>query len=216
MGLPCAGRGCELAGWDCRSRAADTEALRESSPHRRTGEGGVGGSLLQGVPAPPWTLSPPTRWWSSTANLQHPPDAIPELLRGLDQGADLVLGSRRRPGGSYPRRWSIARRFLSEVGGFLSRVLLFFPLKTFWQVTDPTTGLKATRVDDRFRRLDFESFLSKGFGYKLEMLFRLVQAGARVREVPLQFRLREAGESKTGGPGSLGRTQDLHDPSASR
>jgi dolichol-phosphate mannosyltransferase len=132
-------------------------------------------------------------------DLQHPPDSIPDLLRALDQGADLVLGSRRRPGGSYPRRWSIVRRFLSEVGGFLSRVLLFFPLKAFWQVTDPTTGLKATRVDDRFRSLDFASFLSTGFGYKLEMLFRLVQAGARIREVPLQFRLREAGESKMEG-----------------
>lgn len=132
-------------------------------------------------------------------DLQHPTTTIPELLAGLDQGADLVLGSRRRPGGSYPRGWSLLRRFFSEVGGFVSRVLLFFPLKAFWEVTDPTTGLKATCVDARFRGLDFDSFLSRGFGYKLEMLFRLVQAGARVREVPLQFRLRGAGESKMEG-----------------
>ena len=132
-------------------------------------------------------------------DLQHPPNVIPALLAELDKGADLVLGSRRRPGGSYPRGWSLVRRFLSEVGGFASRVLLFFPLKAFRQVTDPTTGLKATRVDTRFRGLDFESFLNRGFGYKLEMLFRLVQAGAKVTEVPLQFRLREAGESKMQG-----------------
>jgi dolichol-phosphate mannosyltransferase len=132
-------------------------------------------------------------------DLQHPPDSIPVLLAALDQGADLVLGSRRRPGGSYPRGWSFVRRFLSEVGGFVSRFLLFFPLNAFWQVTDPTTGLKATRVDDRFRSLDFDSFLGRGFGYKLEMLFRLVQAGSRIKEVPLQFRLREAGESKMEG-----------------
>ncbi len=132
-------------------------------------------------------------------DLQHPTDAIPVLLAALDRGADLVLGSRKRPGGSYPRGWSFVRRFLSEVGGFASRVLLFFPLKAFWQVTDPTTGLKATRVDARFRHLDFGSFLSTGFAYKLEMLFHLVHAGARVSEVPLQFRLREAGESKMEG-----------------
>ncbi len=132
-------------------------------------------------------------------DLQHPTDAIPALLAELDRDADLVLGSRRRPGGSYPRGWSFARRFLSEVGGFASRVLLFFPLRAFWQVTDPTTGLKATRVDARFRSLDFDSFLSRGFGYKLEMLFHLVHAGARVREVPLRFRLRESGESKMEG-----------------
>jgi dolichol-phosphate mannosyltransferase len=132
-------------------------------------------------------------------DLQHPTDAIPALIGELEKGADLVLGSRKRPGGSYPRGWSIVRRFLSEVGGFASRFLLFFPLKAFWQVTDPTTGLKATRVDARFRALNFESFLSRGFGYKLEMLFHLVQSGARVREVPLQFRLRESGESKMEG-----------------
>jgi len=132
-------------------------------------------------------------------DLQHPTSVIPELLAELDKGADLVLGSRRRPGGSYPRGWSPVRRFLSEVGGFVSRVLLFFPLKSFWQITDPTTGLKATRATAAFRSMDFESFLTRGFGYKLEMLFRLVQSGARVREVALQFRLRGAGESKMEG-----------------
>jgi dolichol-phosphate mannosyltransferase len=129
-------------------------------------------------------------------DLQHPPSAIPQLLAELDAGADLVLGSRRRPGGSYPKHWSLIRRFFSTVGGFLSRLVLFFPFRSFWAVTDPTTGLKATRVDERFRALDFGSFISLGFAYKLEMLFRLVNSGARVREIPLQFRLRETGESK--------------------
>lgn len=132
-------------------------------------------------------------------DLQHPTSVIPKLLAEFDKGADLVLGSRRRPGGSYPRGWSPVRRFLSEVGGFVSRVLLFFPMKPFWQVTDPTTGLRATRVNAAFRSMDSASFITRGFGYKLEMLFRLVQSGARVREVPLEFRLRGAGESKMEG-----------------
>ena len=129
-------------------------------------------------------------------DLQHPPQIIPRMLEELDAGADLVLGSRRRPGGSYPKGWKLLRQFFSRVGGFASRMVLFFPTRAFWQVTDPTTGLKATRVDERFRALDFNSFLSRGFAYKLEMLFRLVSTGSRVAEVPLQFRLREAGESK--------------------
>lgn len=132
-------------------------------------------------------------------DLQHPPAAIPRLLEELDAGADLVLGSRKREGGSYPRGWSLLRRFFSTVGGLASRILLFFPSKAFREVTDPTTGLKATRVDERFLSLDFQSFLSSGFAYKLEMLSRLIRAGARVREIPLQFRLREAGELKLEG-----------------
>ena len=63
-------------------------------------------------------------------------------------------------------------------------------------VTDPTTGLKATRINEYYHSLDFENFINRNFGYKLEMLFRLMQQGVRVNEIPLSFQLREEGESK--------------------
>jgi dolichol-phosphate mannosyltransferase len=127
---------------------------------------------------------------------QHPPQAIPLLLGAIDNGADLVLGSRRRPGGSYPSRWDPMRLFLSRAGGFFARLILFFPSPAFWTVTDPTTGLKATRVNGPFQSLDLSTIRNRGFGYKVEMLFRLVQLSARIAEVPLQFRTRATGESK--------------------
>jgi len=37
---------------------------------------------------------------------------------------------------------------------------------------------------------------SKSFGYKLEFLYKMVSLGAKVKETPLQFGLRTAGESK--------------------
>ena len=73
---------------------------------------------------------------------------------------------------------------------------MFFPFPEFRVITDPTTGLKATRVEGPFQKLDFSAFRSRSFGYKIEMLFRLTELGARISEVPLQFRTREAGESK--------------------
>jgi dolichol-phosphate mannosyltransferase len=127
---------------------------------------------------------------------QHPPEAIPLLLRAIDDGADLVLGSRRRPGGGYPKRWDPVRLFFSRTGGFFARLILFYPSRAFWAVTDPTTGLKATRVNGPFRNLDLSTIRNKGFGYKVEMLFRLTQLDAQVTEIPLQFRIRAAGESK--------------------
>ena len=127
---------------------------------------------------------------------QHPPQSIPAMLRAIDRGSDLVLGSRRVPGGGYPERWDPLRLFLSRAGGFLARLILFFPYPEFRVITDPTTGLKATRVEGPFRMLDFDAFQNRGFGYKVEMLFRLTELGARISEVPLQFRTREAGESK--------------------
>jgi dolichol-phosphate mannosyltransferase len=127
---------------------------------------------------------------------QHPPQSIPTMLRAIESGSDLVLGSRRLPGGGYPERWDPLRLFLSRAGGFLTRLILFFPYAEFGVITDPTTGLKATRVEGPFRKLDFDAFRNRGFGYKVEMLFRLTELGARISEVPLQFATREAGESK--------------------
>jgi dolichol-phosphate mannosyltransferase len=132
-------------------------------------------------------------------DFQHPPETIPLLLRAIDQGADLSLGSRKRPGGCYPKNWDPLRLFFSKVGGFVARMLLFFPHRSFWQVTDPTTGLKATRVNDKYRALDFSKFAYRGFAYKLEMLFRLVEQGAVIAEIPLPFQTREEGESKMTG-----------------
>lgn len=129
-------------------------------------------------------------------DFQHPPESIPELLRSIDRGSDLVLGSRRRRGGGYPERWDPLRLFLSKAGGFVARLLMFFPFPEFRLITDPTTGLKATRVDGPFRQLDFSSFGTRGFGYKIEMLFRLAALGARIEEIPMRFRARASGESK--------------------
>ena len=129
-------------------------------------------------------------------DFQHPTAIIPILLQKIDAGADLVLGSRRIPGGSYPSGWGFKRLFLSRAGGFVARFLLFFPTRAFFRVSDPTTGLKATRVAGYYDRMNFDSFYTRGFGYKVEMLYRLLRLGARVAEVPLRFGLRVAGESK--------------------
>jgi putative flippase GtrA len=44
--------------------------------------------------------------------------------------------------------------------------------------------------------MDMGHLYSKKFGYKLEFLFQMVKLGARIKEIPLQFGLRQAGKSK--------------------
>ncbi len=129
-------------------------------------------------------------------DFQHPPETIPLLLRKIEEGADLVLGSRAVRGGAYPRQWGLKRLFLSKVGGFVARFILFFPSRSFFKVSDPTTGLKATKVGEAYHNLNFDEFISKSFGYKLEMLFHLVKDGVSISEIPLVFQLRGEGESK--------------------
>ena len=132
------------------------------------------------------------------ADFQHPVGSIPVLLSKLDEGFDLVLGSRTIKGGSEPVGRSAFRVFLTNIGGFIARFLLFFPGKYFRVVTDPTTGLKASRVETCFRDFDFnpDRLYSKKFGYKLQLLYENVHSGIRYAEIPLRFDNRAAGKSK--------------------
>ena len=129
-------------------------------------------------------------------DFQHPPETIPVMLAEIDAGADYVLGSRKIKDGSNPQDWGFKRVFLSEFGGFTARFILFFPFKNFWKITDPTTGLKASRVKGFVDRLDMDHLYSRSFAYKLEFLFKMMALGAKVKEIPLQFGLRESGASK--------------------
>jgi len=129
-------------------------------------------------------------------DFQHPPKDIKIMLDEIDKGADYVIGSRKIKGGTNPKGWGFKRLFYSEVGGLVSRFVLFFPFKPFFQITDPTTGFKASRVKGFVDHMDMDHLHSRQFGYKLEFLHQMVKLGARIKEFPLQFGLRQAGESK--------------------
>jgi len=66
-------------------------------------------------------------------------------------------------------------------------------------VTDPTSGLRATRVKSVYETIDLSRVTSPGFAYKVEMLFECLKSTAKVREIPLRFGLRVGGESKITG-----------------
>ncbi|KKQ31243.1 MAG: Dolichyl-phosphate beta-D-mannosyltransferase [Candidatus Shapirobacteria bacterium GW2011_GWF1_38_23] len=132
-------------------------------------------------------------------DFQHPPETIPSMLQAMDEGYDYVIGSRKIKGGSNPKGWGFKRVFFSEFGGFTARFIMFFPFKNFFKVTDPTTGLKVTRVKGYVDKmsLDYKNhLLTKSFGYKLQLLFETLKMGAKFKEVPLEFKVRNAGESK--------------------
>ncbi len=127
------------------------------------------------------------------ADLQHDPKHIPEMVAKLDEGYDYVLGSRFVRGGSIPKEWAFHRKFLSRFGGLFARVILFFP--NINKVRDVTTGLKLTRVKGVLDKVDF-SKISTGFYYKTEILYQIVNMGAKITEVPIHFRLRAKGVTK--------------------
>src|SRR5207244_6597446 len=65
---------------------------------------GLSGAVLHGI-----AQSRGQRIVVMDADLQHPPEKIPELLAALNGGADLALGSRYIPGGSTGAAWGLCR-----------------------------------------------------------------------------------------------------------
>lgn len=124
-------------------------------------------------------------------DFQHKPSDIPRLVEQIDAGYDYVIGSRYIKGGSIPFEWGFIRRLLSELGNLVARMVLILP-----KIHDVTGGFKLARVKGFVDEFDFSSLLSRSFAYKIHLLFYMVQKGAKVKEVPIEFKHRTAGESK--------------------
>jgi dolichol-phosphate mannosyltransferase len=121
------------------------------------------------------------------ADFSHDPRVLPELLKTA-QEADLVLGSRYVPGGSTPD-WTLPRRIISHVGNVVARLVLGIP------VHDATTGY---RVFNRkaLSTLHLEGIRLQGYGFQIETVYQCHRAGLTIREYPICFIDRRAGQSK--------------------
>lgn len=122
------------------------------------------------------------------ADLSHDPAHFPAFLRALEDGADVVSGSRNVEGGGV-RGWGIARHVLSKGGSLYARAILGVPVR------DLTTGFKAyTRK--ALLALGIEAIRSNGYAFQIETTFRALRRGLRVVEVPIVFVDRRVGRSK--------------------
>jgi dolichol-phosphate mannosyltransferase len=122
------------------------------------------------------------------ADGSHQPEQLPSLLARIDDGADVVLGSRWVPGGTV-RNWSLGRTVLSRGGNTYVRFVLGVPVR------DATGGFRAYRAT-ALKALDLGDVASQGYCFQVDLVWRAVRAGLRVEEVPITFVDREQGESK--------------------
>lgn len=122
------------------------------------------------------------------ADLSHKPCYLPEMINKLHT-YDVVVGSRYVAGGSIPNNWGWHRKFLSVLGNFVARCVLTPKYKDF------TSGFRATRRTVLKEVLP-KQFLSNNYAYKLELLWRLHRAKAKITEHPIEFVDREQGQSK--------------------
>lgn len=112
------------------------------------------------------------------ADLAYSPDQILELLLAVEQGWDMVVGSRRHTGTTTLVR---ARR-LREVGGRLINLLSTALL--LGQYRDTQCGLKAFRSDAA--RLLFSQTRIDGFAFDIELFHLAERYELAVLEVPVR------------------------------
>jgi dolichol-phosphate mannosyltransferase len=128
------------------------------------------------------------RFFEMDADLSHDPKYLPDFVRALDDGADLVIGSRNVPGGGV-EGWGLGRHVISKGGSLYSRTILGLPVR------DLTSGYKAfTRR--ALESIDLQAVRSNGYSFQIELTYRVLKKGLRVIEVPIVFVDRRAGQSK--------------------
>lgn len=166
---------------------ADKLAIDDDHIHvlHRAGKQGLGAAYLAAFE---WALE---RDYDVVVEMDadgsHQPEQLPRLLDALGT-ADLVLGSRWVQGGSAVN-WPKSREAISRCGNFYTRVALRVPLR------DATGGYRAFRAS-ALRSLDLSDVQSQGYCFQVDLAWRAVQRGLRVREVPITFVEREFGTSK--------------------
>ncbi len=121
------------------------------------------------------------------ADFSHDPRYLPALI-GAAEDADLVLGSRYVAGGGV-RDWGLVRRLISRGGGLYARSILGV------EVRDLTGGFKCIRRSV-LEAIDLDTVRAEGYVFQIEVTYRAVLAGFRVREIPIVFADRAAGKSK--------------------
>ncbi|MEH2382319.1 glycosyltransferase [Nostoc sp.] len=148
---------------------------------RRQQERGLSSAVIRG-----WQAATGSILGVIDGDLQHPPEVLMQLLRSVEQGADLAVASRHVEGGGVSS-WSVVRRFLSRGAQLLGLVILPGVLG---RVSDPMSGYFMVR------RSAIANATLNPVGYKI--LLEVIGRGKvdQVAEVGYVFCERKEGESK--------------------
>jgi dolichol-phosphate mannosyltransferase len=147
----------------------------------RAGERGLAGAVLYG-----WSQSRANLLGVIDADLQHPPELLPELLKAAEE-SDIAVASRYAQNHDGTKGWNPLRAAVSRLSTLAAAPLI---CQKNLQVTDPMSGFFIIHR----RCIEGLTFQTAGFKLLLEILVRgRIQ---KAREVPYYFGLRHAGRSK--------------------
>lgn len=173
---------------DQTGQIADEMARDEPRLHvlHRPGKEGLGVAYREGFR---WALERDYRYiFEFDADFSHNPEYLPGMVERLHKDADVVVGSRRVPGGGV-KNWGPVRHLISWGGSVYARLVLGVPIR------DLTAGFIGYRRKV-LETLDLTRMQTAGYGFQIEMKYRAYKAGFTVVELPIIFTDRVLGISK--------------------
>jgi dolichol-phosphate mannosyltransferase len=153
----------------------------------RPGKLGLGSAYVAGFK---WVLAntDASYIFEMDGDFSHNPDRIPDFIHKIEEGNDVVVGSRYLKGVSVVN-WPIRRLILSYCASKYAAIVTGIPLR------DQTSGYKC------FRRqvldtIDLNRVVADGYAFQIEMNFLARRLGFRLAEIPIIFEDRCVGASK--------------------
>lgn len=153
--------------------------------NRRSGKLGLGTAIREGMH---YAIENGYEWLLNLdADLSHDPKSIPDLLAKQLQ-SDVVIGSRYVSGGGMVG-CSWRRVFVSKCANNYARWLIG------WTVHDCSSAFRLYRVA-KLKTLNLDGLKGVGYGFLEEVLWHLLNQGARLSEVGIIYSERREGKSK--------------------
>ncbi len=124
------------------------------------------------------------------ADFSHPAAILPQMIDELGKH-NVVIGSRYVEGGGTVN-WSFIRKLISKGGSLYARTILGIPIR------DLTGGFNGWHREV-LKSIDLGSIVSEGYAFQIELKHRAYRIGYSLKEIPIIFSERRAGQSKMSG-----------------
>lgn len=155
----------------------------------KTKKEGLGKAYIQGFQKALDTLNP-YLIFEMDADFSHDPNDIPKFFKKIEEGADFVVGSRYRKGGSIPKNWGIHRKIFSIGANIVIRLGFMKLNMTEW--TNGFRAIKSWLVKKAIPHIENYS----GYVFQVAILDFAVKNKSNIQEIPVHFKDRVHGKSK--------------------
>lgn len=154
----------------------------------RPGKLGLGTAYITGFK---WGLEKDYElFFEMDADLSHDPQDIPRFIEKINEGYDVVVGSRYKNNTISVVGWDFKRLLISKFGNWYATTILGLR-----QFSDVTSGFRVYRRSC-FSKIDLDRIKSNGYAFQIEMVYKLYKKGCKITEIPIIFYERFGGSSK--------------------